>query len=80
MKKKNEVYQMFAENLRYLRGERNLTQAKLTKILKITHSRYGAWEECRSMPRIEEFLEISRFFNTTIDAMVSTDMRKVVAK
>ena len=67
---------VFSDNIRFLRGKKEITQQDLANILIITRSRYVSYEDGRSEPPIEVLLKISKFFNVSIDLLVSVDIRK----
>jgi transcriptional regulator with XRE-family HTH domain len=67
---------VFSDNIRFLRGKKIITQQDLADLLIITRSRYVSYEDGRSEPPIEVLLKISKFFNVSIDLLVSVDIRK----
>ncbi|WP_234110556.1 MULTISPECIES: XRE family transcriptional regulator [Chryseobacterium] len=67
---------VFSDNIRVLRTRRNLSQQKLADDLIITRSRYVKYEDGTSEPPIELLMRISKYFNLSIDLLVSVDIRK----
>ncbi len=67
---------IFSDNIRFLRGKKEKTQQELADTLKLTRSRYVSYEDGRSEPPIEILIKISKFFNLSIDLLVSVDIRK----
>ena len=67
---------VFSDNIRFLRGKKEITQQDLADTLIITRSRYVSYEDGRSEPPIEVLVKISKFFNISIDLLVSVDIRK----
>ena len=67
---------VFSDNIRFLRGKKAITQQDLADTLIITRSRYVSYEDGRSEPPIEVLVKISKFFNISIDLLVSVDIRK----
>jgi len=67
---------IFSDNIRFLRAKKKITQQDLADTLIITRSRYVSYEDGRSEPPIEVLVKISKFFNISIDLMVSVDIRK----
>ncbi len=67
---------VFSDNIRFLRAKKEITQQDLADTLIITRSRYVSYEDGRSEPPIEVLVKISKFFNISIDMMVSVDIRK----
>ncbi len=65
-----------ANNIRFLRQLKGLSQEQLADELKITRSRIGGYEEARNEPPIDLLIRLSEFFHIAIDALVRGDMRK----
>lgn len=66
----------FSDNIVFLRGKKNMTQQELADLLILTRSRYVAYEYGRSEPPIEILLRISKFYNISIDLLLTVDIRK----
>ena len=60
----------------FLRGKKNMTQQELADLLILTRSRYIAYEYARTEPPIEILLRISKYYNISIDLLVTVDIRK----
>ncbi|MFC6269712.1 XRE family transcriptional regulator [Frigoriflavimonas asaccharolytica] len=67
---------ILSENIRYLRAQLNLSQRSISEILVITRSRYAKYEDAVSEPPLEILSKISRYFNVSIDLLISIDLRK----
>lgn len=67
---------VLSNNLRFLRGKRNLSQQKLADVIFITRVRYAKYEDGTSEPPIEILLRFSKYFHVNIDHLVSVDTRK----
>ena len=67
---------ILSDNMRFLRGKLKLSQQKVAEQLKITRGRYAKYEDGSSEPPIEILMRISKFFQVSIDLMVSVDIRK----
>ncbi len=63
-----------AKNIKHLRGLKSLTQEQFSIELDISKSRVGSYEEGRSEPPIDTLIELSDFFNISIDAFVKNDL------
>jgi len=71
----------FARQLTSLRKARNMSQEELVNALKeassheidITRSALASYENQKSLPRLDVFSAIARFFDTTMDAMLETE-------
>ena len=67
---------IFSENIRLLRDRQNLTQQKIADDLKITRGRYVKYEDGSSEPPLDLLLKIAKYFNVSIDILLSVDIRK----
>ncbi|MBW7675654.1 XRE family transcriptional regulator [Chryseobacterium chendengshani] len=67
---------IFSDNIRFLRGKKNLSQAKTAVELLITRERYAKYEDGRSEPPIEILLRISKYHRVSIDLLVAIDIQK----
>lgn len=67
---------IFADNIVFLRGQKNLTQHKLADELILTRSRYVSYEYGNAEPPIEVLIRISKYYNISIDLLVTVDIRK----
>ena len=67
---------LLAQNIRYLRNQLGYAQQRVADDLIITRSRYSKYEEGASEPPVELLLKISRYYNVSIDLLVSVDLRK----
>ncbi len=66
---------MIADKIKFLREEKNLTQAELAKRLGITRSSVNAWEMGISTPSTQYLLELSHIFKVSTDYLlgINTD-------
>lgn len=67
---------VFSDNIRSLRAKKEITQQDVADTLIITRSRYVSYEDGRSEPPIEVLVKISKFFNISIDLLLTVDIRK----
>ncbi|WP_313031259.1 LexA family transcriptional regulator [Soonwooa sp.] len=67
---------ILSENIRFLRVRQKYSQQKLADSLFITRVRYAKYEDGTSEPPIELLLRISKYFQISIDLLVSVDIRK----
>lgn len=67
---------IFSDNIRFLRDQKMISQAKIAADLLITRERYAKYEDGSSEPPIEIFLRISKYHKVSIDLLVSIDVRK----
>ena len=57
----------FAENLKKLRIENNLSQKVLAEKLNVNFRTVSAWEKSICEPSLEMLVKLSEIFNDTID-------------
>lgn len=70
----------FAEKLQELRKKKGLTQEELAQFLYVSRTAISKWESGRGYPNIESLKAISRFFDVTIDDLLSSDRLLVLAE
>lgn len=58
------------KNLKYLRTQKGLSQAKLAEILGVNQQSINAYENRGTEPDVESLIKISDYFNTSIDFLV----------
>jgi len=64
---------IFAERLKRLREERELSQRKLAAILGLNHSSYARYEHNTAEPTQEMVLKIADFFGVSVNYLFGTD-------
>lgn len=57
----------FAERLKELRQERNLTQMQLSKETGLSQTGIGKWEAGQRTPNIDVLIVFARYFNVSTD-------------
>ncbi|WP_312079512.1 helix-turn-helix domain-containing protein [Chryseobacterium sp.] len=67
---------IFSDNIRFLRGKKNLSQQKTADELLITRGRYAKYEDGHSEPPIEILLRLSKYHKVSIDLLVGIDIQK----
>ena len=67
---------IFSENMRYLRGKLNLSQQKVADDLLITRGRYGKYEDDAAEPPLETLIKISKYYNISIDLLLTINVSK----
>lgn len=65
-----------AENIRKFRKERGLTQEQLAEALGVTVGAVSKWELGASVPDINLIMELSDFFETSVDVLLGYEWRK----
>lgn len=61
----------FNEKLQELRKSKNLTQEQLAEQLYVSRTAISKWESGRGYPGIDSLKEISRFFDVSLDELLS---------
>jgi len=67
---------IFSDNIRFLRGKKDLSQQGFAEILEISRDRYSKYENGRSEAPYELLIKISKYYNTSIDLLLTVDVRK----
>jgi len=71
---------ILAENLRYLRAQKGLSQQRIADDLIITRGRYSKYEEGTSQPPLELLLKISRYYHISADLLLTVKLSKYQLK
>lgn len=58
---------MFADRIKKLRKEHNLTQVEFAKIFNISNGTIAMWETAKRQPDFETLLKIADYFNVSTD-------------
>ena len=61
----------FADNLRYIRKMRDITQEQLAEILSVSRQAISKWESDGGYPETEKLLVISKTLNISIDYLLN---------
>ena len=64
----------FAENLKQLRKEKQLSQEELAEILDVSRQAVSKWEQGIGYPEVEKLLLLSRKLNTSLDSLMTTEI------
>lgn len=67
---------MLGDNIKNLREEANLTQADLAKLLNVSPSTVGMWEQNRRSPDTEFLKKLTTIFNVSSDYLLGISMFK----
>ena len=70
----------FSEKLQELRKSKGLTQEELAEILYVSRTAVSKWESGRGLPNIESLKEISKFFDVSIDDLLSGEKLLSIAE
>ena len=70
----------FHEKLQELRKSRGMTQEELAEVLFVSRTAVSKWESGRGMPNIESLKAISKFFDVSLDDLLSSEELLVIAE
>ena len=68
---------MIGENLKKLRVEKSLTQGELAKMLGVSASSIGMYEQGRREPDHELLIKMSKIFSVSVDELLGIDDKVV---
>ena len=63
----------FAENLKLIRKERNLSQEELAEMIDVSRQAVSKWEQGDGYPEVEKLLLLSYKLNISLDNLMSTE-------
>ena len=67
----------FPERLRQLRDEREVSQAKVAKVLGISRYSVYSYEKAKSAPTLDGLVILADYFDVTVDYLLGrSDIRK----
>ncbi len=75
-----DIKENLATNLIKFRKAQNVTQAELAKKLNYSDKAVSKWERGESVPDLAVLYEIAKFYNTTIDKLISDPSEVKVKK
>ena len=64
----------FADNLKRIRKNKNLSQEELAELLKVTRQAVSKWEQGVGFPEVEKLLLLSNKLNISLDSLMSTEI------
>ena len=66
----------FAENLKQLRKEKQLSQEELAEILDVSRQAVSKWEQGIGYPEVEKLLLLSNKLSVSLDSLMETEFAK----
>lgn len=60
----------FAEEIKRLRTERKLTQARMAELLHVSRQTISSWENGRNLPDLEMTVRIAKTFGVSLDSLI----------
>jgi CheY-like chemotaxis protein/DNA-binding XRE family transcriptional regulator len=67
----------FADNLKKIRSDRNLSQQELASKLSVAQSTIGMWESGKRVPKLDELKRLATVLNITVGRLLSGKERKI---
>ena len=67
----------FAENLRRIRKENNLSQEQLADKLGVSRQSVSKWESQQAYPEMDKVIQMCNMFNLNIDELLNKDIKEV---
>ena len=66
----------FAENLKQVRKEKNLSQEELAELLDVSRQAVSKWEQGIGYPEVEKLLLMANRLNISLDSLLATEIAK----
>lgn len=66
----------FAENLKQVRKEKNLSQEELAEILDVSRQAVSKWEQGIGYPEVEKLLLMANRLNISLDSLMAAEIAK----
>lgn len=60
----------FAENLKQIRKEKNISQEKLAELLDVSRQAVSKWEQGIGYPEVEKLLLLSKELDISLDSLM----------
>ncbi len=64
-----------AQNLKYLRERKGISQNEIAKVFEIGQPTVGNWEAGRREPDLKTIIQLAEYFGVTLDELVLMDLR-----
>ena len=64
---------MFSEQIKMLRKDKDISQSRLAKDLKVTQQAVGKWETGKSVPDSDTLRRIAEYFKTSVDYLLGVE-------
>ena len=72
----HNIMSLFSDNIKYLRTKSKASQRIVAESLAISRDRYAKYEDGINEPSIEMLLALSRYYQVSIDILISIDIKK----
>ena len=70
----------FHEKLQELRKKKGCTQEQLAQSLYVSRTAVSKWESGRGFPSIDSLRAIAKYYNVTVDELISSDQALTIAE
>jgi transcriptional regulator with XRE-family HTH domain len=64
----------FGNNIKKIRKTKNLSQAAFAELFNLKRATLGAYEENRSLPKLDTVINIANYFGITIDSLLTKEI------
>lgn len=75
-----DLLKFFSKNLIYLRALKGVKQTQTAEFLDVRPSNYNNWESGLNFPKNELLVKISRFYDVTIDDLLTKDLSEITVE
>ena len=69
---------MFAEKLKMLRKEKNITQEEFAKALEVTKGAVAMWETDKRTPEVDTLKKIADYFQVSVDYLIGNKYENAI--
>lgn len=69
----------FADNLRAVRKERNISQEELAELLDVTRQAVSKWEQAAGYPEVEKLVTLSKALNVSLDYLFAENASELAS-
>lgn len=67
----------FNSNLKFIREQKNMSQNKFAKLLKVNQTTIARWEDENRIPTIDKAIDVSIILNIPLNILVGRDLRMI---
>ncbi|MFD2597341.1 helix-turn-helix transcriptional regulator [Sphingobacterium corticis] len=72
---KQSIKTTFAANLKAYRAIKGYSQQQLAEMFGIKRSSLGAYEECRALPRVDDFSRIASIMAVSMESLINSEIK-----
>lgn len=72
--KSSRNFSFVGQNIKKIRQAKNISQSDFASLFDLSRPSVGAYEEGRTEPKIETLIQISRYFNISIDVLLTKEL------